>query len=305
MISVFFLSFLLSLSRAAELGFTSSSPSAPESGLSAGEAWSCRLAWTGRATLASALQRCGASTQWPGDICSVRPTSNLKDSGSALADSCKPRRIAYSVGKARPILVDGKVNPAFNGVSDCSHFINSLLCRQGARVNPGDDDCRHINTNEMFTSWGKGSSCFQVPEFTSVQSLRPGCMVLWMQTGATIGHVVMISSAGKDPLGLGENCQAQKNLVNSAFSILESARSSGPQEIEARYKYKNNPKLSGDRAMIALKKLACRARTTGSSVRAEDTFDGLTVRVLCHSGTPECTGVAREFVNESCVRPCL
>jgi hypothetical protein len=130
---------------------------------SSDQQWQCKLsagALCGMASLYGSLDAAKVSEPAPSGgaaSCGVEPPRSA--SVKSVSGKCASRKPAYSQADPRMSASAGKISFG-NNDTDCSGLVTGNLCRAGANLKPGQNDCKPATTAEMI-DWGKGSDCFE------------------------------------------------------------------------------------------------------------------------------------------------
>lgn len=299
------------------------------------------VAWGARKAIATAYQSCLADEKKPMDantqdvkgitITGTHPdgvgskrlitdldalmATNYYYQGSSQAANCKdPRKypLIYDYG-GKPNTDSGNLNFFLNagdGTSvlgiDCSGFVFSSVATAGLRLAPGKTvkavQVHGISSRAYLNPEGNGLTCFGRVKMGMSGTLKQG------DIAAVNGHVLIVDSAGEDPLGIRKMISPEQcdSITAADFDFVISQSSStkngiGINKFEARDYL---PLPDSHKMLVGFVKYAqdaCRARLSGKDVQ----MTASNFQIVRHKMTSDCkTSTAIALAGESCIAQC-
>lgn len=180
---------------------------------------------------------------------------------------------------------------------DCSALVYTVLLGAGYRLTPNKpfvaSDVIAAQSRQFINPDLKDWACLERITLTPSQTLEVG------DIASLSGHVLMVHSIGKDPLGINDlaNCQDVR-IANFDFTVFQSSPSKNGIGINI-YEAKDYLSESDSMAEIFLDyaKNACLSKKLNKNIQLKRSE----YSIIRHKKTPECRMKPVRFENETCV----
>lgn len=188
---------------------------------------------------------------------------------------------------------------------DCSGYVSSALLVGGLRlrknVSSKGAQTSGVNSAMFSKPEANGISCLKTVAVSQTDSIRPGDII------ASSGHVIMVDTVGRDPLGIqsiqrASDCTtANLSTARLDFTIIQSAPVFGGMGLDRMHASEYLQENASMRQVVSAYAVAyCKARFGTVS-----TPSGLAASIVRHLGTSECMDPTRvTLAQESCLAEC-
>jgi len=273
--------------------------------------WASKIVHASKLSVASAFASCERgnkvfSRAYFDEL--VRKVSSEQEIPTQGSNGCSYKPAGYSQETQRMVLSENIVDPTPGNGTDCSGYVSGVLCRAGARLKPGSDDCGPSSTEQMI-KWGNSANdCFEPLQMNATSQLQPGCLIIWRNKQSKYGHVIVVQKTGEDPFAVRsvKDCKQAPDMKSWDFQEAESLYKYGPSQWDANARF--GTKKGPDSVPLGLlHEAACKAAKSEKKRPARVSKGPWTIKVLCHKGPkkPSCMSkVARTFKDESCIFAC-